>query len=144
MPTTPTHRSFSTRAVATSRPRLTSALLTLAQGARLSEVTATATDDPSDAVDATQFIAAFSNAPLGTASCAAGLTERDTDFDGIADSFLAVPAGTPLCWNVVPATNSTVQPTASAQLFRVTVSVNDTGFQGLDQQQVIFVVPPSN
>jgi hypothetical protein len=122
----------------------TSAILAMAQGARLSEVTATVVDDPTDAVDATQFVDTFRTSPLGAPSCTGGLLERDTDFDGVADAYLAVPSGAPVCWTAVAATNATVPPTSSAQLFRATVTVNDTGFEALDLQQILFVVPPSD
>jgi hypothetical protein len=36
-----------------------------------------------------------------------------------------------------------VPATASAQLIRATVSIDDVGFEGLDSVQVFFVVPPS-
>jgi hypothetical protein len=129
--------------VANVSSALTSAILALAQGARLSEVTATAVDDPSDAVDATLFVDTFRTTPLGGSGCTGGLVERDTDFDGLADAYLAAPSGVPLCWTVVPTTNTTVAPTTIAQIFRVTVTVNDTGFEALDVVQMLFVVPPA-
>ncbi len=122
---------------------LTTAVLALASGARLTELTASATDDPSDAVDATQFIDAFETAALGTAECTDGLFEQDTDFDGHADAYLGVIAGTPVCWSILPAVNTTVTSTGSAQLFRATITVDDSGFAGLDQTEVVFIVPPN-
>jgi hypothetical protein len=44
---------------------------------------------------------------------------------------------------VLPAGNVIVPATAAAQLIRATVSIDDTGFEGLDTFQVYFVVPPS-
>jgi hypothetical protein len=122
---------------------LTNAILTMAQGARLTQLTASATDDPSDGVDAMQFIDAFETAALGTVDCTDGLFEQDTDFDGRADAYLAVTAGTPVCWSVLPNMNTSVASTGSAQIFKVTVSVDDIGYAGLDQTEVLFVVPPN-
>lgn len=124
-------------------PALTTALRTLSSGARFSRVTASVEDDPSDLVDATAFVGSVRTAQLGTTACPDGLAEQDTDFDGAADAYLAIPAGTPLCWNIVPAANTTVPATASAQLFRAIVSVDDTGFEGLDAREIFFVVPPA-
>jgi hypothetical protein len=122
---------------------LTNAIVSLAHGTRLSQVKANAADAAGDAIDATQFIDALSNAPVGTAECTSGFSQVDTDFDGVADAYLSVPSGTPLCWDVLPAGNVTVPATAAAQLIRATVSIDDTGFEGLDTIQVFFVVPPS-
>jgi len=122
---------------------LTNAILTLASGARLTQLTAAAADDPNDAVDATQFIDHFETAALGTSECTGGLFEQDSDFDGYADAYLAVTAGTPACWTVSPAMNTTVMPTAAAQIFKATVSINDIGYAGLYQTDVLFIVPPN-
>ncbi len=122
---------------------LTNAILSLAHGTRLPQVKAAAADAAGDAIDATQFVDALSTAPLGTAECTSGFTQLDTDFDGVADAYLSVPSGTPLCWDVLPAANVTVPATAAAQLIRATVSIDDSGFEGLDTVQVFFVVPPS-
>ncbi len=123
---------------------LTNAILSLAQGTRLSEVNAAAADATGDAIDATQFVDALSTAPVGTAECTSGFSQIDTDFDGVADAYLSVPSGTPLCWDVLPAANVTVPATAAAQLIRATVSIDDTGFEGLDTIQIFFVVPPAS
>ena len=123
---------------------LTDALVALATGVRFTEITPSATDDPNDAVDATIFIDSFETAQLGTAACTDGLFSRDTDFDGLADSYLAIPANTPACWRVHPAMNNSVPATSVAQLFKVTVSIDDGSFVGVDTREVTFVVPPAN
>ena len=123
---------------------ITDALVTMAQGVRLTEITPTVTDDPVDGVDATVFIETLETAQLGTAACSDGQFERDTDFDGSADAYLAVPANTPLCWRVVPAMNDSVPATGVAQMFKVDVSIDDGSFVGLDSGEITFVVPPAN
>jgi hypothetical protein len=44
---------------------------------------------------------------------------------------------------VLAASNVTVPATASAQLIRATVAIEDVGFEGLDSLQAFFSVPPS-
>jgi hypothetical protein len=123
---------------------ITNAIVTMAKGVRFTEITPTATDDASDAVDATVFIDTLETAQLGTAACSDGQFERDTNFDGSADAYLAVPANTPLCWRVVPAMNNSVPATGQAQMFKVDVSIDDGSIVGIDTGEITFVVPPAN
>jgi len=115
---------------------------TLANGIPL-DINAAAADDPSDAVNAvTAFVDHLVTLQLGTAQCANGLNDIDTNSDTFKDKYLAVRAGTPVCWTVVSKPNITVPATDVPQLFRATVTVFGDGVTQLDQRDVFFLVPP--
>lgn len=117
-------------------------ILRLANGLPL-DINAVSTDDPSDAVDAvTSFIDRLETQQLGTAQCANGLTDVDTNGDTFKDKFVQVRTGTPVCWKVVSRPNTTVPATEAAQLFRATVTVYGDGVTQLDTRDVYFLVPP--
>ncbi len=104
-------------------------------------------NDPANAggVDATKFIKALRAKDEGDASqgCPAHAA-KDTNGDGIKDTFTAVTVGTPVCFEVIPQTNTTVEPqTSSAQFYNAFLDV--VGVPGdvkLDQRKVLFLVPP--
>jgi hypothetical protein len=115
---------------------------TLAGGLPL-DMAAAANDDPSDGVDAiASFIDHLETLQLGTAQCANGLADLDTNGDGFRDSFDNVRAGTPVCWKLVSKPNTTVPATNEPQLFRATVVVTGDGVTELDRRDVFFLVPP--
>jgi hypothetical protein len=115
---------------------------TLAGGVPL-DLSAVPTDDPSDAVNAiTAFVDHLETLQLGTAQCANGLNDQDTNGDGFADFYVDVPAGTPVCWRVVVKQNQTVPATQEPQLFRATIDVYGDGVTILDSRDVYFLVPP--
>jgi hypothetical protein len=115
---------------------------TLANGLPL-DINAFSVDDPSDAVDAvTAFVDHLQTLQLGTAACANGLNETDTNGDSFADKYLQVRTGTPVCWKVVSKQNTTVPATDVPQLFRAKVKVYGDGVTQLDERNVFFLVPP--
>jgi hypothetical protein len=115
---------------------------TLANGLPL-DINAVGVDDPSDAVNAiTAFVDHLQTNQLGTAACANGLTDTDTNADGFADKYLHVRTGTPVCWKVVSKQNTTVPATEAPQLFRAKVKVYGDGVTQLDERNVFFLVPP--
>lgn len=119
-------------------------ILRLANGLPL-DINAVTQDDPSDQVNAiTSFIDHIQTLQLGTALCANGLTDTDTNGDTFKDKFVQVRTGTPVCWKVVSKPNTTVPAKASPQLFRATVTVYGDGITQLDQRDVFFLVPPQN
>jgi hypothetical protein len=70
---------------------------------------------------------------------------KDSNGDGIKDTFLAVKAGTPVCFEVIPAMNNTVMPTSDPQFFNAFIDV--IAVQGdlhLDKRSVLFLVPPKD
>jgi hypothetical protein len=72
-------------------------------------------------------------------------TAKDSDGDGIKDTFVAVKAGTPVCFEVIPAKNTIVAPELDPQFFNAFVDV--IAVQGnlkLDQRGVLFLVPPKD
>lgn len=109
-------------------------------------VTAQPSNDPAnpDGVDATQFIKAIRAMTEGdaTSGCPAAST-KDTDGDGIDDTFLSVKVGTPLCFEVLPKMNTTVKPRVVAQFFNVYIDVYGLpGSVKLDRRAVLLLVPP--
>jgi hypothetical protein len=115
---------------------------TLAAGVPL-DLSVVLEDDPADALDAVvAFADHLETLQLGTAECASGLTALDTDADAIADAYVDVAAGTPVCWRLVPKANATVPAAAAPQVFRATVRVVGDGVTALDAREVFFIVPP--
>ena len=111
------------------------------------DVKAQASNDPKNAknVDATKFIKAIRAMDEGNPAegCPAA-PAKDSDGDGIKDTFLAVKAGTPVCFEVIAATNTTVTPTIDPQFFNAFIDV--MGLPGnlkLDTRTVLFLVPPT-
>lgn len=110
------------------------------------DVTVVPRNDPANpsAVDATKFIKALRAKDEGDPSqgCPAAAA-KDTNGDGIKDTFTAVTVGTPVCFEVIPQTNTTVEPQATAQFYNAFLDV--VGVPGnikLDQRKVLFLVPP--
>jgi len=117
-------------------------ILRLANGLPL-DLNATTTDDPGDAVDAiAAFVDHLETLQLGSAQCANGLNDTDTNGDSYPDKFVQVRTGTPVCWRVVSKPNTTVPATTEPQLFRATVRVYGDGITQLDERDVYFLVPP--
>lgn len=113
----------------------------LANGLPL-DITAEAIDDPADNVDAVAaFIERLETQQLGTAECASGLEEVDSNNDDFADKYLGVQPRTPVCWKLVPKMNTTVEPSDTARFFKATIKVS-AGATQLDEREVLFVVPP--
>jgi hypothetical protein len=69
------------------------------------------------------------------------LLTEDTDGDGFPDAFPAVTPGTRVCWDVIPAMNTTVMSTGAPQIFRARLTVRGDG-SPLDSRIVYFLVPP--
>ncbi len=107
------------------------------------DISATALDDPTDSVDAVaEFVDHLETLQLGTPECTDGLTDQDTDADGFPDLFLDVLPGPPVCWKLVPRSNTTVMATDVPQLYRATIEVRGDGVTLLDTRDVYFLVPP--
>jgi hypothetical protein len=96
--------------------------------------------DPVDSVDA--FVDHLETLQLGTSVCEDGLTDSDSNGDGFDDRYLNVLPGTPVCWKLVPKSNTTVPATDEPQLYRARVDVYGDGVTILDTRDVFFVVPP--
>jgi hypothetical protein len=117
-------------------------ILTLANGLPL-DINAVPVDDTTDTVDSiAAFVDHLETLQLGTAACANGLNDVDTDSDTYKDKYLQVRTGTPVCWKVVSKQNTTVPATDMPQLFRATVKVYGDGVTQLDERNVYFLVPP--
>ena len=115
---------------------------TLATGLPL-DINAVGVDDPADAVNAiAAFVDHLQTLQLGSAQCANGLSDVDTNADGFKDKYVQVRTGTPVCWKVVSKQNTTVPATEAPQLFRAKVKVYGDGVTQLDERNVFFLVPP--
>jgi hypothetical protein len=116
---------------------------TLATGLPL-DINAVGVDDPSDTVDAmAAFVDHLQTLQLGTAQCANGLNDIDTNADGFDDKYVQVRTGTPVCWKVVSKPNTTVPAKDVPQLFKAKVKVYGDGVTQLDERDVFFLVPPA-
>jgi hypothetical protein len=107
------------------------------------DMSAVPNDAPGDSVNAvTAFVDHLETLQLGTALCANGLNDIDTNADSFDDAYVDVRAGTPVCWKLIPKVNNTVPATDVPQLFRATVDVIGDGVTTLDTRDVFFLVPP--
>ncbi len=111
------------------------------------DVKAVPSNDPKNpkGVDATKFIKTLRAMDEGNPAegCPAA-PAKDSDGDGIKDTFIAVKAGTPVCFEVIPAMNTTVPATLEPQFFNAFIDV--MGLPGnlkLDTRSVLFLVPPT-
>jgi hypothetical protein len=100
-------------------------------------------DDPSDTEDATIFIDYITPFNETTAECTGGLVTEDLDADGIDDIFLDVNPGWPVCFDVIPKMNTTVEQIPEPQLFKAFIDVVGNNVTVLDTRTVFFLVPPS-
>lgn len=127
---------------ATAATAIENGIRTLANNIPL-DMSAVTNDDPGDTVNAvTAFVDHLETLQLGTALCANGLTDIDTNADTFDDAYVDVRAGTPVCWKLIPKVNNTVPATDVPQLFRATVEVIGDGVTTLDTRDVFFLVPP--
>ena len=106
------------------------------------DLSAEGRDDLSDTVDATIFIDYITPHNETTSECTGGLTTADLDTDSIDDVFLDVLPGTPVCFDIIPAMNTTVEPTPEPQLFMAYIDVIGDSVTTLDTREVYFLVPP--
>jgi hypothetical protein len=124
-----------------------SAIQAIAVGSTF-DVTAIPSNDPKNpnGVDATKFIKALRAMDEGNpANGCPAAPAKDSNGDGIKDTFLAVKAGTPVCFEVIPAVNNAVMPTSDPQFFNAFIDV--IAVQGdlhLDKRSVLFLVPPKD
>ena len=112
------------------------------------DVTAKPSNDPKNpkGVDATKFIKALRAMDEGNpANGCPAAPASDTNGDGIKDTFIAVKAGTPVCFEVIPAKNTFVEPEIDPQFFNAFVDVIAVqGNLNLDKRSVLFLVPPKD
>jgi hypothetical protein len=111
------------------------------------DVTAIPANDPTNpgGVDATKFIQALRAMGEGDAAngCPKEMTTKSSPSLLYDDVFVGVTAGTAVCFEVIPAMNTIVPPTMTAQFFKAFINV--VGLPGkttLDQRSVLFLVPP--
>jgi hypothetical protein len=126
---------------------ITKAIQAISVGASY-DVKAVASNDPKNkaGIDATKFIQALRAIDEGNAAAGCpAVPAKDTNNDGIKDTFLNVTVGTKVCFEVIPAKNTTVPPETEPQFYNALVDV--VGVQGnvqLDHRDVMFLIPPTD
>ena len=120
-------------------PAVTAAINEVVEGVPI-RVTIRAADEPGDDGDSLQFIDYLEVNTSGATCSAIGVTE-DTDGDGYDDAFPSVLPGTPVCWDVVPLRNDTVEPATLPLVYRARLTVSGDG-SPLDSRIVYFLIPP--
>jgi hypothetical protein len=97
-------------------------------------------------VDASTLVKAIRAMDEGdpTQNCPARIA-TDTDGDGIKDTFPGLTVGAIVCFEVIPAINSTILPGPSAEFYNANIEVvGAPGSVILDQRSVLFLVPPAD
>ncbi|MGE0785592.1 MAG: hypothetical protein AB7S26_07880 [Sandaracinaceae bacterium] len=121
-------------------PAVAGAINEVVEGIPL-RVTIETSDEPGDAGDALQFID-YLEVNVSGGRCSAVAPLEDTDSDGHPDAFPALLPGTPVCWDVVPRQNNTVERIVDTpQVFRARLTVYGDD-SPLDARIVYFLVPP--
>jgi hypothetical protein len=120
---------------------IVSGLQKLRSGLRL-DLSASGTDDTSDAVDAIDvFVERLETVQVPSGDCTIGLADRDSNADGFADEYVLANVGVPVCWSVVTKQNTTIPATAAPQTFRATIDIAARQMR-TDSRTVVFLVPP--
>ena len=125
------------------------AVASLANGVPM-DMSVVARDDTTDGVDATVFIDRIVPNTTGgvedpldpTVVCFGGLATADTDDDTYADTFIDVLPGTPVCFDIIPKQNDTVEPTDEPMIYMAYIDVIGDSVTVLDTREVYFLVPP--
>ena len=104
-------------------------------------VTIAAADEPGDDGDALQFIDHLEVNVSGVGACTAVTPTEDTNADTFDDAFPALRPGTPVCWDVVPLRNTTVESAAVPLVYRARLTVSADG-SPVDERVVYFLIPP--
>jgi hypothetical protein len=126
-------------------PSVVSAIKAIAVGS-VYDVTVRPKNDPTNpnGIDATKFIKALRAKEEGDASqgCPPH-PAKDTNGDGVKDTFSQVTVGTPVCFEVIPDTNTTVEPQTEALFPKADLEVLGVpGDVKLDTRKVLFLIPP--
>ncbi len=115
------------------------------------DITARVRDLDDDGIDATTLIdhveADTSGGvadPRDPSRVCVALPAVDSNGDGVLDTFPGVAPGTPVCFDVVPAVNTTVPPTAEPQVVRAAIDIVAGGVTTLDTRTVYFLIPPAS
>jgi hypothetical protein len=140
---------FPTAGEGTVDAAVVDAIRALAENTPL-DITAVARDDAADTIDALQFIDRIETNTAGgiadprdaTRICVGGLPTADTDGDGVMETFPDVRPGTPVCFDIVPTMNVSVEATGEPQLVRAFIDVLGDGVTVLDTREVYFLIPP--
>jgi hypothetical protein len=126
-----------------------SAVLVYTTEGAVAELAVSGRDDEIDGEDATALIERVSpNIEGGVADptnpelvCAGGLATVDDDSDSIPDRFVDVPAGTTVCFDVIPTMNESIPEYGIPTIWKAFIDVG--GDAALDTRSVYFLLPPS-
>ncbi len=126
-------------------PGIVAAIEAIAVGSTY-DVKAVASNDPKNTggVDATKFINTIRAMDEGNAANGCPPSPaKDTDGDGIKDTFDQLQVGTPVCFEIIPAKNTIVPPGVDPLFFNAFIDVVTVpGGASLDRRSVLFMVPP--
>ncbi len=106
-------------------------------------VTAVLIDDPADAVDVAAFVQRIEVINDGSNGCPGAAAVSDTNGDGFADTFLGVTPGAPVCFRLVPRSNSSVAAAGQLQQFPGVLRIRGDGRMPIADTRLWFVVPPA-
>jgi len=127
-------------------PKFTAAIQALATAPL--DVKAQVSNDASNpgGLDATLFIQSVAALTAGDAAlgCAA-ISAKDTNGDGIADTFVSVPGGTQVCFDVTAKSNMSVPQATGPVLLTANLDlVGEPGNVSLGHRKILFLVPAKN
>ncbi len=114
------------------------------------DVSVTLKNDPANppGVDARKLVTVRAMAEgfpkLEPPACESGQATRDSDGDGIADTFVAPATARALCFDVRPVTNVVVTAGERASFHRVLVDVVTSSGKTLQSRSIVVMVPPTD
>jgi len=120
----------------------TSAMQAVRRGVPM-DVTAVLIDDSADAVDVAAFVQRIEVVNDGSSGCPNAAVVSDTNGDGFADTFLAAIPGAPVCFRLIPGSNSSVAAGAQLQQFPGMLRIRGDGRMPIADTRLWFVVPPA-
>lgn len=100
-----------------------------------------ASDEAGDDGDSLRFVEYIAVNTGGEGNCTAVPVTEDSDADGRGDVFVALGAGTPICWDVVARMNEAPAPSMEPTIFRARLTARGDG-SPLDERELVFIVPP--
>ena len=125
------------------------AVLVFTSGDAPTDLSTLLRDDETDDEDATALMERVSaNTEGGVADpldpdtvCAGGLATADDNEDSVPDRFVDVPAGTTVCFDIVPANNETILSSSTPAVYKMFLDILGDGAAVLDTRTIYFYIP---